>query len=424
MPPGFALKDPEKVIPRFREFDISHQACQFWWIEYGGRLDTVHDTEQIKWELWRIVYGVWDYIKNIAPEREQAANWAIDWMGVLPGKRENRRYVGDHILTQNDISNVTAFPDTVAFGGWTMDDHHPAGILYPGKPTIFHPAPSPYGIPYRCLYSRNIANLLFAGRNISTTHAALSATRVMATCAVVGQAAGTAAAIALQHGIDPSALYPDRIGQLQQTLMDDDQWLPGLARRIDPLSQQAALDGDGDAPDRVLDGHDRDRGEEVHAWTGPLGGRLELAWPQVQHVGGVRMTFDSDLRNDKRMPCSYPHRADRCLMPRTLIRAFRIELRDADGRWETVYHEQDNTQRLLRIALDRPATGVRLVPEATWGASDARIFAFEAMHQIEVKSPRIPEGPTVTELRRSANPEDIAPPACERETATSTRHGA
>ncbi len=427
--------DPQPFIPpkwawRFETpEDLAYrvdgvQGTNFWWIELGGIDDTIHDAERLRDDLLKAAWGVWDYIKNRAPEREKAANWALEWVGSLPGKRENRRYEGPHILTQHDVASGGDFDDIIGHGGWTMDDHHPAGLLYPGKPTNHHHASSPFGIPYRCLYSVNVANLMFAGRNISTTHAALSATRVMATCAVVGQAAGTAAAIALQHGIDPSALYPDRIGQLQQTLMDDDQWLPGLARRIGPLSQQAAIEGDGDAPGRVLDGHDRDRGEQSHAWTGPLGSRLELAWPQPQHVGGVRMTFDSDLRNDKRMPCSYPHRADRCLMPRTLIRAFRIELRDADGRWETVYREQDNTQRLLRVALDRPATGVRLVPEATWGASEARIFAFEAMHQIEVKSPRIPEGPTVTELRRSADAEDIAPPACEREPATSTRHGA
>jgi hypothetical protein len=178
----------------------------FWWIEIGGLDDTIRDAEPIRDELMRVAYGVWDYIKNHAPERAQAENWALEWAGSLPGKRESRRYIGDHVLTQNDVRDGGNFADTVAYGGWSMDDHHPAGIFYPGKPTIFHPAPSPYGIPYRSLYSKNVANLLFAGRSISVTHAALSSTRVMATCAVIGQAAGTAAALCARHACDPRSL--------------------------------------------------------------------------------------------------------------------------------------------------------------------------------------------------------------------------
>jgi hypothetical protein len=170
--------------------DLPHRiqgvhAQNFWWLEIGGLQDTIRYAEPIRDELMRIGYGVWDYIKNRAPERDQAEDWALEWIGSLPGKRENRRYVGDHVLTQNDVRAGGHFPDIVAYGGWSMDDHHPAGILYPGEPTIFHAAPSPYGIPYRSLFSRNIDNLLFAGRNISVTHAALSSTRVMATCASV-----------------------------------------------------------------------------------------------------------------------------------------------------------------------------------------------------------------------------------------------
>jgi hypothetical protein len=124
----------------------------------------------------------------------------------------------------------------VAYGGWPLDDHHPAGLLYPGHPTIFHPAPSPYVIPYRCLFSRNISNLMMAGRNISVTHAALSSTRVMGTCALLGQAAGSAAAIAVRRGLTPAQLYPRHIRELQETLMGDDCWLPGRTRPIDPLT--------------------------------------------------------------------------------------------------------------------------------------------------------------------------------------------
>lgn len=216
-PPKWAYKftKPEHLPNRM----TGVKAHNFWWIELGGLQDTIADAETIRDDLMRVVYGVWDYIKNHAPAKDEAANWAIEWIGSLPGKRENRRYIGAHTLTQNDIRAGGKFDDVVAYGGWSMDDHHPAGLLYPGRPTIFHPAPSPYGIPYRCLYSTSVPNLLFAGRNISVTHAALSSTRVMATCALLGQAAGTAAAIATKHRCDPRDVD---VNELQSTLMDDD----------------------------------------------------------------------------------------------------------------------------------------------------------------------------------------------------------
>ncbi len=80
----------------------------------------------------------------------------LEWVGELPGRRENRRLVSNHVLTQHDVRAGGDFAQIAAYGGWSMEDHHPAGLLYPGEPTIYHAAPSPCGIPYRCLYSRNV----------------------------------------------------------------------------------------------------------------------------------------------------------------------------------------------------------------------------------------------------------------------------
>ncbi len=153
-------------------------------MEFGGVRDTIADADEIRDELLKIAYGCWEYIKN-NPDGH-AAEWELDWIGKLPGKRENVRYVGDHVLTQPEVEAGGHFPDAVCHGGWSMDNHHPEAFYYPGAPTVYHPAPSPYGIPYSCLYSRNIGNLFFAGRNISCTHMAMSSTRVMATCATRG----------------------------------------------------------------------------------------------------------------------------------------------------------------------------------------------------------------------------------------------
>ena len=88
--PSFALKDITK-IPRFSNITTGQMGCNFWWFEFGGRGDTVHDTEEIKWELWSVIYGVWDYIKNSGkfPESE---NLTLEWVGTIPGKRESRRF--------------------------------------------------------------------------------------------------------------------------------------------------------------------------------------------------------------------------------------------------------------------------------------------------------------------------------------------
>ncbi|HET6457159.1 MAG TPA: FAD-dependent oxidoreductase, partial [Armatimonadota bacterium] len=186
-PPSWAYDYPT-------EADLPHRhhgwlEMGYWWVELGGENDSIHDTEKLRDELVKIVFGIWDHLKNHGDHG--AENWALDWVQFLPGKRESRRYVGDHVLTQNDIESEGRFPDIVAYGGWTMDDHHPAGFLYKGPPTIFHPAPSPYGISYRCLYSKNVENLMFAGRCASMSHAAMSSTRVMGTASSMGQAVGT-----------------------------------------------------------------------------------------------------------------------------------------------------------------------------------------------------------------------------------------
>jgi NAD/FAD-utilizing enzyme apparently involved in cell division len=414
-PPRWAYKftSPEDLPHRMRGVN----GANFWWIEIGGINDTIKDAEAIRDELMRIAYGVWDYIKNHAPERAQAENWALEWAGSLPGKRESRRYEGDHILTQNDVRDGGRFEDIIAYGGWSMDDHHPAGLLYPGQPTLYHPAPSPYGIPYRSLYSRNVANLLFAGRNISVTHAALSSTRVMATCALLGQAAGTAAALCVAHGCAPRALSSGaRLRELQRTLMEDDAWLPGIPRPASDLALRARLDtADGrDAP-LLLDGIDRDREDAGHAWTGRAGcGSVTFTWNEAVTLAGARLVFDSDLSNDKRMAHVYPQSAGRRAVPGSLVKAFRLEARDDTGRWSVVHRADENYQRLVRVPLaGLRATALRLVPEATWdGGEDARVFAFEPQAEGEFfdRVPAPPDGPHYSEVRAAIDPRDLAPP--------------
>ncbi|MDF3076475.1 MAG: hypothetical protein K0S09_364 [Sphingobacteriaceae bacterium] len=248
VPPSFALTDITK-IPRYRKFSVKDQGCNLWWLEYGGRLDTVHETETIKWELWKVVYGVWNYIKN-SGQFPEAENMSLEWVGTIPGKRESRRFEGDYMLKQQDIIEQTDFKDVVAFGGWSID-LHPADGVFSEKPgcSQWH-SKGVYGIPYRCYYSRNVNNLFIAGRIISATHVAFGSSRVMGTCAHGAQAVAVAAALCRKYGVSPRVVGSRHIQELQTELLRTGQHLPGLRLKDqEDLVQKAASI---DAPSLVL----------------------------------------------------------------------------------------------------------------------------------------------------------------------------
>ena len=225
-PPAFALDDITK-IPRYRRFSTQDQGCSLWWIEYGGRRDTVHDSEEIKWELWKVVYGVWDHIKN-SGDFPDAETMTLEWVGMIPGKRESRRFEGDYMLTQQDIVEQRLHEDAVSFGGWAIDLHPSDGVYSSEEPCTQWHSRGVYQIPYRCLYSRNVPNLFLSGRIISSSHIAFGSTRVMATCAQNGAAVGVAAALAVREGLQPADLgRDDYLGQLQRALLRRGHYIPG-----------------------------------------------------------------------------------------------------------------------------------------------------------------------------------------------------
>jgi hypothetical protein len=352
----------------------------FWWLEIGGEQDTVHDCEEIRDELLKITFGVWDHIKNHCDNKDKHANWIIDWVGFLPGKRESRRYIGDHVLTQNDVRAGGPFDDIVAYGGWSMDDHHPAGFRYPGKPTIFHPAPSPFGIPYRALYSKNIENLFFAGRNISASHAAMSSTRVMATCAILGQAVGTAAAIASEHGLSPRGVYQEKLESLQQQLMLDDCYLPGKRRSLTDLTASARLTASAGDPEALRNGVDRPVGEKLNAWECRCGDYIQFNFNELRNIETLRLVFDSNLNREiKNMPSYYKVEELKYTPPDTLVKDFKIEYQDDAGAWHTAVEYTGNHQRMVKVPLNIEATALRLTPLSTWGCENIKIFACDLM---------------------------------------------
>lgn len=357
----------------FRDHDLS---SNFWWVELGGEQDAIRDTEEICDELLKIVFGVWDHIKNRGDHG--AENWVIDWIGFLPGKRESRRYIGDYTLTQNDIESEGKFEDIVAYGGWSMDDHNPAGFAYKeAYPTIFHPAPSPYGIPYRCLYSSELDNLFFAGRNISVTHAALSSTRVMATCSLLGQAAGTAAAIAAKKDLSPRGVYEKEIRTLQTALMEDDCYLPWRRREISSITKQAVVESSGNVAECLRNGCDRPVGKADNGWWGKPGDWVVYRFAEPRLIRRLRFVFDSSLnRPIHNMPCSYPLIQRGFQVPQSILKSFIIETASG-GEWHEVFRVKDNHQRLVRLQANLTATAVRMRVLETWGAGKAHIFSWD-----------------------------------------------
>jgi len=397
----------------------------FWWLELGGLQNTIGDAEEIRDELVKSAWGVWDYMKNRGPQAEKLRNWRLRWLGALPGKRENRRYMGPHVLTQMDIEAGGPFDDIVGYGGWSMDDHHPAGLCYPGSATIFHPAPTPYGIPFRCLYSRNIANLLCAGRNISATHCALSSTRVMGTCSILGQAVGTAAALCHEKSITPADVTKSWIPLLQQRLMEDDCWLPGHTKPVSAPMRNARLSSSaGEATGLLLDGHERDSETGSHAWEAPLDTALELVWEKPVRIECLRMVFDSDLKNDKVMPCRYPLGAMPVVMPKSLVRSYRVEIMNVDGVWQELHREVENRRRLIVLPVGREIRAVRWIGEQTWGHPKLRVYAFEACAEKLPLSRDIPAGKSWTEVVAGIPAEDLAEPDNGLEKKNGSRVGA
>lgn len=365
IPPAWAYKYETDEMLKDRPHDCN---TNFWWIELGGDRDSIEDTEQMRDELLKIAFGVWDHMKNYGDHGVE--NWELDWIGFLPGKRESRRYVGDYIVTENDVRAAGKFDDIIAYGGWTMDNHFPEGFYYDGgHPTIYHPTPSPWGIPFRSIYSKNIENLFFAGRNISVTHAALSSSRVMGTCSLLGQAAGTAAAIAVR---DDVPIRKIDVHKLQQQLMYDDCYLPWQERELSELTKKASTNA------QVLrNGRDRAEGDVYNGFVCDPGEFAEYRFDSLQSISQIRLIFDSDLdRTCHNMPCNYPLHQTEYKTPRTLVKAYRIEAETETG-WETIADVRDNCQRHVRHDLDIRALAVRFIPTETWGDDKCRLFSMD-----------------------------------------------
>ena len=385
-PPKWARKVSKDQL-RFRP--VNSWEYGYWWIEWGGNFHTIRDNERIRFELLSIVLGVWDYVKN-SGNHPDSANWALDWVGMMPGKRQSRRLVGDYVLDQMDLTGFKGdLEDAVCIGGWPLDDHPPGGFDDTDLPPFVSiKVPEVYNIPLRSLYSRNVPNLLMAGRNISTTHVAFTSTRVMATCAVMGQAMGTAAALCARHDISPRKLYEDKskLAELQQTLLRDDQTIKNR-KNVDPLdlarSAKVIASGQHDyaAPEHVTNGLVRDAvGRHDNRWAcamGPEGAWVELSWDKPQTIRQVQITFDSGFHRELTLSASdsITKKMVRAAQPETGKDYTVLARKPGSSEWKELAKVDGNHQRLRRHTVDASdVEAVRIHVRATNGGELARIF--------------------------------------------------
>ena len=400
-PPPWARKFSEEDL-RFRPHGVAGidrgLEYGYWWVEWGGELNTLKDNEAIRDELLAIVLGVWDHIKNDGDHG--AANWALDWFGFLPGKRESRRFLGQYVLKEQDLTESVDFPDAIAFGGWPIDTHPPAGVdAADEEPCDQRLSPHIFDIPLRSCVSSGPPNLMFAGRNISATHIAFASTRVMATCAVIGQGVGTAAAYAAAFDVDPAALAatPAAMHAIQQRLLRDDAYLIGalngdpcdLARRatITATSEQA-----GGEVANICSGQTRavfgqwgaPKGRSnpgSHRWmSDPADGfpvSLELAWPEPVTPAQIELVFDTGMHRPLTLTHSDAY-VERMVwgsaQPET-VRDYTIEGKVGEE-WKQLVEVSGNYQRrrVHPLRTEDRIDALRIVVKATNGLDHARVL--------------------------------------------------
>lgn len=210
---------------------FTDQTCQRltrgdWNWETGMNRNQITEIEQIRDYALRVTFGNWAYLKNSSDMRDKLTHRRLAWVAYIGGKRESRRLFGDVILREQDITQRRPFPDGSVTTTWPIDLHfpHPENSKhFPGeefRSIAENTKIAPYQVPYRCLYSRNVENLMMAGRNISVTHVALGTIRVQRTTGMMGEVLGMAASLCLQHETTPRGVYEHHLDDLKAMMRD------------------------------------------------------------------------------------------------------------------------------------------------------------------------------------------------------------
>jgi len=299
-----------KAFPGLRIDYRGIEALGGWYWESGFDHNPLEKSEYIRDWNFRAMYGAWDALKNVD---NRYPNHRLNWAAYVSGKRESRRLLGDLILTKEDVLGGREYPDGCVPTGWPIDLHLPDPQYVKGfegdafiARAIYDRYKPPYWIPYRCLYSRNIANLFMAGRDISVTHEALGTVRVMRTGGCMGEVVGMAASLCKKHDVAPRDVYEKHLEELKTLMLTGvgktpdmsawlkpPQWLPAADKNL-ALKAEIRVSGnskeDTNLPSLLNDGRvdlmDNDGRWLSHA---QVPNWVELSWPEPQTVSAVRI---------------------------------------------------------------------------------------------------------------------------------------
>lgn len=198
------------TVRRRMKLPLTH----YW--EYGQWLDPYTQAEQIRDHLLCAIYGTFSNVKTMEPNTY--ANLDFDWVAYVAAQGEFRRYRGDYILTETDIRTHKKFPDAVVQNGGAFCLHYPGNEKYDFRLSHWEwdeRDGKSYDIPFRCLFSANISNLMMAGKHISVTHVAGSNTKFMGNGGQHAIATAAAAHLCKKYNVTPRVIYKEYLFELR-----------------------------------------------------------------------------------------------------------------------------------------------------------------------------------------------------------------
>ncbi|MEE8452333.1 MAG: FAD-dependent oxidoreductase [Thermoguttaceae bacterium] len=305
----WALDLSDKPFPGRGDDQRGIQALGGWYWESGFDRNPIDQREAIRDWNFRAMYGAWDALKNVD---RVYPNHKLNWAAHISGPRESRRLLGDVVLSKEDVVGGKEYTDGCVPATWSIDLHLPDARYETGfegdafiSKAHYTAYKRPYWVPYRCLYSRNVPNLLMAGRDISVTHEALGAVRVMRTGGMMGEIVGMAASLCKRHDTDPRDVYTDHLDELKALMargvgrlptpvaLEPPGWLDDVGvnvARSAGVSVSHSMDVEKYPPQRINDGPCETL-DNNQRWLGdgPLPHRIEFSWPRPQTIEAARI---------------------------------------------------------------------------------------------------------------------------------------
>lgn len=320
-----------------------------WWLETPNDYDDIWESEYVRDTMFRIATGYFDWLKNSWKDRSRVATYALRNLGTYNAKRESRRLIGDYIMTQNDFNGSAVFEDAVCYAGWNIDVHHVKGIFSgDGGSYALNEEVPVTPVPLRCLYSKNVSNLFMVGRCASVSHIGLGATRTQLTGATMGQAVGTAAFLCKKYDTNPRTVGLQHIEELQQLLLKDGQYIPGIYNNDKKdIARTAKIFADSETENgkaiNIINGKTRPRDGQDYAWvsSSELPQSITLKFDEPQKINEIRITLEIPFNRYNKGFMPQPERDE-------MVTDFNVDVRTENG-CKRIAEINNNYQRLVCI---------------------------------------------------------------------------